>query len=343
MVNYKSIYICYSGEDWILKILADDIYNGAIKMGLVCNRGPLENYGGEDICYHMWWRYTVPIEKAKVNAVFITHTDDVFKEKELLSIKDKFDIFIPMSPEDEQFLIELGFDKNKVFGINLPVRNQYVRPMSIGIFSRWYSDKRKNEQWLLDYCRNHPDSKYVCFVFIGQGWGDFVSELSSYGCSFQWINVSRKMPYEYMYQQLELSRLDYYLYMGLDGGAMGAYDAYAMGVKLCITDDGYHKGIPDMDYSFVDKEGFEKQMDKIIGQQVARVKFYSDNSVDNYVKKIIEILDKKTFGNEENAPHYTYSVIQKRRKNYYPKTRSRRYTYFMLAVYKWIKYQLVNR
>jgi len=342
-MNNKSLFICYSGEDWILKILADDIYNGAQKLGIKCNRGSLEEYGGEDICYHMWWRYAVPIERAKVNAIFITHTDDTFKEREILSIKDKYDIFIPMSPEDEQFLIELGFDKNKVHGINLPVRNQYIRPLSIGIFSRCYSDKRKNEQWLLDYCKTHPNSKYVIFVFIGQGWGDFVKELSSHRCSFQWINISREMPYEYMCQQLELSRLDYYLYMGMDGGAMGAYDAYAMGVKLCISDDGYHKGIPDMEYSFANKEGFEKQMDKIIDQQVARIKFYSENSVENYVKKILNVIDAGSAPKNENSQNITYSVKEKRRNNYFPKTVGRRFTFIIIAIYKWIKYQLINR
>ena len=260
----NSVYISYVGEDWILRILADDIYRGIQQMGLMCNIGPLENYAGEDVCYHMWWRSAIPVSKAKINAIFITHTDDIFKEKELLDMKDKFDYFVPMSLEDEKFLIELGFDRNKVRGINLPARNTYIRPMSVGIFSRCYSDKRKNEQWLLDYCKQNNNCKYINFVFIGQGWGNFVSELSSYGCSFQWINVSRSMPYEYMYQQLELSRLDYYLYMGMDGGAMGAYDAYAMGVKLCISDDGYHKNIPDMEYSFESKEEFVAQLDRIV-------------------------------------------------------------------------------
>lgn len=343
-MNNKSLFICYSGEDWILKILADDIYNGAQKLGIKCNRGSLEEYGGEDICYHMWWRYAVPIESAKVNAIFITHTDDAFKEKELLSIRDKYDFYIPMSPEDERFMIELGFDRNKVFGINLPVRNNYVRPLSIGIFSRCYSDKRKNEQWLLDYCKTHPNSKYVNFVFIGQGWGEFVEELSTYGCSFHWINISRKMPYEYIYQQLELSRLDYYLYMGMDGGAMGAYDAYAMGVKLCVSDDGYHKGIPDMEYSFNNKEEFEKQLDRIINQQVARIQFFSNNTVENYVSKLLDIIstDQKQ-DNAKEVGGIDYSVKEKRRNNYFPNTIGRKYTHIIIAIYKWVKYQLVNR
>lgn len=342
-MKINSIYVCYSGEDWILKILADDIYEGAKRLGISCNRGPAEDYNGEDVCYHMWWRCTVPIEKAKINAIFITHTDDAFKERELLSIKDKYDIFIPMSPEDEHFLIELGFDRNKVHGVNLPVRNTYVRPMSIGIFSRCYSDKRKNEQWLLDYCKSHPNSKYVNFVFIGQGWGNFVEELSSYGCSFHWINISRKMPYEYMYQQLELARLDYYLYMGMDGGAMGTYDAYAMGVKLCVSDDGYHKGIPDMEYAFADKDGFEKQMDKIVDQQVSRINFYSENTVDNYVKKIISILEANEPVKTASELQYTYSVKEKRRRNYFKTTFLRSSTFIFIAIYKWTKYQLVNR
>ena len=36
-MKLNSIYVCYSGEDWILKILADDIYEGAKRLGLVAS------------------------------------------------------------------------------------------------------------------------------------------------------------------------------------------------------------------------------------------------------------------------------------------------------------------
>lgn len=321
MSNYKSVFIHEAGANWILKILGEDIYKGLSRLGYTCHKGPYEDYQGEDISFHMWWRFAQPYKEAKINAVFITHTDDAVKEGDLIRMKNQFDIFVTMSPEDAQFLIELGFDKNKVFGLNLPVRNTYIRPMTMGIFSACYPDHRKNDHWLQEYCLTHELARLVNFVFIGSGWGDFVNQLEKDGCSFQWINISRRMPHEYFYQQLLLSQVDYYVYMGMDGGAMGTYDAYAMGVKLCVADDGYHKSIPDLDNKFSTKEEFFDEMDSIISLQARRLQFFEDNSVDKYVEKLSYVFENSEYPEcQESKAYYNYSVKEKRRSNYFAKT-----------------------
>ena len=62
-----------------------------------------------------------------------------------------------MSQEDREFLLQLGFDKEKTFGLALPVRNDYVRPLNLGIFSAYYKDGRKNEKWLLDFIKSEKN------------------------------------------------------------------------------------------------------------------------------------------------------------------------------------------
>lgn len=336
MRKFRSVYIHEAGANWILKILGDDIYNGLSRLGYNCRKGPFDDYEGEDISLHMWWRFAQPYPEAKVNAVFVTHTDDSTKEADLIKMKDQFDIFITMSPEDAQFLIELGFEKGKVFGLNLPVRNAFVRPMSIGIFSACYPDHRKNDHWLQEYCSTHELAKLANFVFIGSGWGDFVSCLEKDKCSFQWINISRELPFEYFYQQLLLSNVDYYVYMGMDGGAMGTYDAYAMGVRLCVADDGYHKSIPDIDNKFSTKEGFFDQMDAILSRQARRLEFFEDNSIDKYVYKLAYIFENAEYPNiPEKSVEYQYSVKDKRRSNYFKLTLNRFRQPFVSAAVKW--------
>jgi hypothetical protein len=320
-MKYKSVFIELESQDWILNILGRDLYNGLEKQGYKCNIGKYEEYSGEDISFHMWWGLTQPHKEAKVNAIFITHTDDQFKENRLLKIKNEYDFYFCMSPEDAQYLLELGYDKSKVYGLNLPVRNTYVRPITMGIFSRCYPDKRKNEDWLLRYCENHPISKLVDFVFIGKDWGDFVGRLSKLGCSFQWHNVSRNMPYEYMYQQLKMTNLDYYIYMGMDGGAMGAYDAYAMGTSLCISDDGYHKGIPDVDYLFLNEEEFVRQMDIIIEKQHRKIYFFFQNTAENYARNVSFILENRAYPTSYSIPTIEYSVKEKRRSNFFKRSK----------------------
>ena len=314
---YKSVFVELESQDWIINILGKDIHDGLEKLGYKCRMGTYDEYRGEDISFHMWWGLTQPHAEAKVNALFVTHTDDNFKEDRLCKIKNDYDFYFTMSPEDAQYLIELGYDKEKVYGLNLPVRNTYIRPITMGIFSRFYPDKRKNEDWLLRYCQTHPTCKLVDFVFIGKDWGDFVKQLEELGCSFQWHSVSRDMPYEYMYQQLKMTTLDYYIYMGMDGGAMGAYDAYAMGSSLCISDDGYHKAIPDVEYLFLNEEEFVKQMDSIVEKQRRKIEFFSKNTSDNYAKGISYVIENHAYPPSYIIPDINYSVKEKRRINFY--------------------------
>lgn len=325
-------------HDWIMGKIADDIIENAQALGYECRCGGFQDYQGEEICYHLSFHYAMPIPKAKHNSVFYTHINDVFAEKTIMDIKDKFDSFICMSPEDAEYLVELGFDPKKVYGKVLPVRNQYVRPIYIGIFSACYSDRRKNEEWLIDYCKQNEASKLVNFVFVGKGWDTVVKELENLGCTYEWHNVSRKLPYEYEFQQHKLANLNYYIYMGMDGGAMGTYDAYAQDVQLCVTFDGFHKEIPELDYTFDDKQGFFNQMDVIISKHANRVIFFKDNNPIQYVKWLIEVWHDKGDVNisEKDKKCLSYNtVVEKKRDQYYDAS--------WLRIKQYILWKLVKR
>lgn len=320
----KSFFLDNVGgaNGWIIDKIGLDIKNAIEEQGYSCRIGGKNEYQGEDVYYHLHYDIAVPVKAAKHNSVFITHIDDKLKEIDLLRMKDKFDSFICMSPEDALFLIELGFDKNKVFGVSLPVRNTYVRPISMGIFSAYYPDDRKNEGWLIEYCKTHEMAQLVNFVFIGTDWGRVVEELGRCKCSSEWHNVSRTLPYEYQFQQNKLANLDYYIYMGMDGGAMGTYDAYAQSVPLCVTFDGFHKSIPNIDYTFDNKESFFQQLDIIIGRQKERLAFFENHTPLNYSKQLINIWigkEKVTDISEAEKTCITYdSILEKRRNNYFP-------------------------
>lgn len=333
-------------KDWIMGKIALDIEKTARDLGYQCRCGEFADYDGEEICYHLAHHLALPINRAKHNSVFYTHLNDVLKEKNLVDIKDKFDSFICMSPEDAQFLIELGFDKKKVYGRILPVRNNYIRPISIGIFSACYPDGRKNEEWLLDYCKKNSDSYLANFVFVGPGWGKVVDKLESIGCSYEWHNVSRKMPYEYQFQQNKLAGLNYYIYMGMDGGAMGTYDAYAQDVPLCVTFDGFHKGIPNLDYSFDDKQSFFNQLDKIVLKQRNRINFFADNNSTNYVKWILKVWTGKIVNSipESEKKCISYNtVVEKKRDQYYELTIDKIKNYLIWCFFKIKTNRKVNK
>jgi len=318
--------------------IADDIQKCAKALGYSCRCGKTEDYQGEEICYHLNYAIAKPISQARHNSVFYTHLNDVFQELNIVEIKENFDSFICMSPEDAQFLIELGFDSKKVFGRVLPVRNTYVKPLSIGIFSACYPDGRKNEQWIVDYCRENDNARLVNFVFIGQGWGNVVNQLESLGCTYEWHNVSRKLPYEYQFQQNKLSTLNYYIYMGMDGGAMGAYDAYAQCVPLCITYDGFHKAIPDLDFIFDNKESFIKELGRVVSKQEKRINFFNDNTPEDYVKWIIKVWSgemEQVISEDDKRCISFKTVVEKKREQYYTPTWKRFNNYLAWKFYKW--------
>lgn len=340
-MSSKKIFINNYGfnDSWIMGKISSDIQREASALGYECNRGTFDDYRGEEICYHLAYHIAVPIPSAKHNSVFYTHLNDRLQEKNLVSLKDKFDSFICMSPEDAQYLIELGFDPKKVYGKTLPVRNTYIRPISIGIFSACYWDGRKNEQWLINFCKNNEDAKLVNFVFVGEGWGKVVEQLSEIGCSFEWHNVSRSLPFEYQFQQNKLSSLNYYIYMGMDGGAMGTYDAYAQDVPLCVTYDGFHKGIPDLDFSFDDEKTFGDQMSKVVAKHARRINFFNDNNPTEYVKWLIDVWNGKEpepISKKDMECISFNTVVEKKRVQYYKLNYDRVKSHIIKQVRKYI-------
>lgn len=333
--NYR-VYLSIAGVSpaWIVGKIAEDIKSQLEKEAIVCRYGTPREYGGEEVCYHLGWAYAEPKKEALVNSVFVTHIDDSFKEMLVFSMRDKFDSFICMSKEDEAFLIELGYDRTKVFGLTLPVRNTYIKPLNFGIFSSCYKDKRKNEEWLLTFCRKYDETSILNFIFIGPHWGNFVKELNKLGCSFEWHCASGNMPYEYQFQQMKLSSLDYYFYMAFDGGAMGTYDAYAMGVPLFVTNDGYHQEIPYIDYPINNYEDFETHLLSILKRHKARLDFFRENNVVNYVTKLIKIWHNE-YANENES--YSYNVKEKRRTHYFPWTSRRALGAIKRYIYRRLK------
>lgn len=319
----KRIFICNYGysSNWIMGKIADDIQTEAMKKGYVCNQGDYKDYAGEEICYHLNHHVATPFKGAEHNSVFYTHLNDSLQEKAFYQARDLFDSYICMSPEDAQYLIELGFPKERVHGRILAIRNTYIKPLSIGIFSRCYPDGRKNEKWLLDYCATHEEAKNVNFVFLGDGWGNTVNELNRMNCSYEWHNASRHLPFEYQFQQNKLASLDYYIYMGMDGGAMGTYDAYAQNVPLCVTFDGFHKAIPYLDNVFDNENTFCEQLDIIVKRHCQRLNFFKNNTATLYFEWLFGVWEGKSDDliSDHDRKCLSYdNVVDKKRQQYYP-------------------------
>lgn len=126
--------------------------------------------------------------------------------------------------------------------------------------------------------------------------------------------------------------------MGMDGGAMGAYDAYAQDVPLCITFDGFHKAIPHIDYSFDDKDSFFLQLKTILDKHVDRLSFFRDNSSENYVKWLLDVwngeVSNEISTKDKECISYN-SVLEKKRDQYYKLSFSKLKMYLEWRIYKY--------
>lgn len=106
----------------------------------------------------------------------------------------------------------------------------------------------------------------------------------------------------------------------MDGGAMGTYDAYAQDVPLCVTFDGFHKSIPQLDYCFDNKQTFFDEMDKIVTSHYNRLEFFKTNNPHNYVEWIIGVWkgNEKNILLEKDKQCISYNtVVEKKREQYY--------------------------
>lgn len=166
-----------------------------------------------------------------------------------------------------------------------------------------------------------------------------VKELGQYECSSEWHNVSRKLPYEYQFQQNKLTNLDYYIYMGMDGGAMGTYDAYSQCVPLCVTFDGFHKSIPDLDYIFDNKEGFFTELTKIITKHKRRLDYFAFHTPLNYVKWLIDVWEGKVenrITDEDKKCLSFHNIVDKKRSQYYNLSFSRFKIYLSAFIHRYV-------
>lgn len=311
-----SIYISItdSTRSWIIGTIASDIKKELYSKNIKCDIGKDDEYGNQEICFHMSYAYASPNKLAKHNSVFVTHIDDQFKESLVKKKLTGFDSIICMSSDDAKFLVSLGLPKEKVFGLPLPTRSSMIRPLKFGIFSSSYEDGRKNEDWLLDYYKHNPFLKNVILSFIGDNWGDFVTKLAKKDLSFEWHRTSGNIHSEYTFQQNKLDELDYYFYLGFDGGAMGTYDAYSRGINLIIAEGSYHEDIPDVEHMISSFNDFKIIMDNILIKHERKINFFIENSPSKYASNLLDIWEDNA--NSEIDVKNKSDFLEKKRLKY---------------------------
>ncbi|MDB4341980.1 hypothetical protein OAA59_02075 [bacterium] len=274
---------------WILEKLVRDIADQMRSLGIEVRIGPKGSFRGEMVALHTRGYYFQPIENASLNSVFMTHIDDVFKEKEMVSISKKADSVICMSEHNAEIMWSLGCSRESVIGINLPHRGGEIRRPRIGIFSAKYPDGRKNEEWLIDYYRKIPvehRSKFI-ICLIGRRWEMFGALLADLDASFEIYRYDRSLPGEYDLQKDIVAKLDKLVYLGFDGGSMSVYDGMHANVDMIFSDNCFHRNLDDRIDLFSIKEEFFSMLDDVVHGVVLKEESMRGRSVEVYTTKLL--------------------------------------------------------
>jgi hypothetical protein len=328
---------------WIIENLMRDIAHEMETLGIRVRIGPQEQFKNEMVAIHTRGYYFKAIPNCTLNSVFMTHIDDVFKEKEMLIVANEADSLVCLSEHSAEIMRGLGVGSKKVIGNSLPHRGGVVRRPRIGIFSERYSDGRKNEEWLIDFYKKTPlehRTKFI-FCFIGYGWESLGVRLAELGACFEIYRYDRSMPGEYESQKDLVATLDKLMYMGFDGGSMSIYDGMHANVDLIFPDNCYHRDFDEGVTLFSNKNEFFEVLDKIADGVASKEEAMHSRSVKAYTQNLLKHWNSLLFPEIiESTPKSTdvdsnvfYGQIKQFRHNY----RTPRMRDAVTSLYRFIK------
>ncbi len=226
--------VCYEDVDaWILGKFALKLQENLQVLGAEVDIAKQPDLSA-DINHHIIY-YDYNGERSTIDTVMITHIDTDWKLERILRQLQVAEMGICMSSDTVNKLAARGVPREKLCHV-LPAHDEIFkpRPLQIGITSRIYNDNRKREYLLLQLSEKISPEDFA-FKIMGAGWDDIVAALRSRGFTVEYVG---RFDYE-QYRRL-VPTFDYYLYLGLDEGAMGFIDALAAGIPTIVTPQGYH-------------------------------------------------------------------------------------------------------
>ena len=215
--------------------------------------------------------------KGAINTCMVTHVDDIWKFKKLEKVIEKKFIPIYLSEEHRDYASK-KINSNKFSFFVKPGSDlaEIERPeiVSITIASHVYPDGRKNERYLSKLA-NEMDLNHCHFNLIGKRWSPTATELRKANASV--LEYSKEIGNYPSYAEINsiIRSSDLFMYLGFDEGSMGALDAYLLGTKLLISNQGFHREFKGMNVDlFEDYGSFKSKFESFILQNLNFIKDY---------------------------------------------------------------------
>ena len=205
---------------------------------------------GFDVVHHFIYSMATTTDAA-VTTAMITHVDSRQKVKKVSRLIESGVVGICMSTHTKTFL-ESQLESSasgKLFVVSpVPMIEDVKRKIRLAYVSNSYLDGRKRERLLVDAIKN-LETQWVHIDLMGAGLQVVADELEKVG-----VQVDLTVGFENSQYQRILETADYFLYLGLDEGAISILDACAAGVEVITTDQGFHRTLVGNRTHFIDSE-----------------------------------------------------------------------------------------
>jgi len=279
--------ICYEDVDaWILGKFARQLCKNLVSFGKksdIAKIGDATASIGHHIIY-----YDAKEKWAPIETFLITHLDADWKIEKVRHQLELYDMGICMSKETVTKLISLGLPAKRLCYIN-PAQDGVIkpRPLVVGIASKTHSDRRKNEDSIIDVFLQLPKDGFILKI-MGMGWESQVQKLKKNGRS---VIYFEKFVYE-DYVSSFIPSLDYFIYFSHDEGSMAFLDAIAADVKTIVTPQGFHLDIPGgIDYPIDKPLDIVPILKKIYEDRMTRASRVSSWNWKEYTRRHILVWD----------------------------------------------------
>lgn len=282
------IRLVYHDDGWILGKFARKLQEELTSLGQEADIAETEDTSADINHYIYYGALTNFFEKSQtVRTTMITHVNCARLRDQVQFQAQHNTTGICMSSDTLDKLSSWGIPRNRICYVN-PAQDGEIRPRKtvLGITNRCYRERdyRKRDDMVLDICRE-LDPLYFKFRIMGAGWEEIICQLRELGFEIDYYDDFDRE----IYKEL-MPGLDYWLYFGVDEGAMGYLDALAAGIKTITTPQGYHLDTRcGLTYPCRTVEEFGRVLKKIQKEREELTDAVKDWTWENYARKHLEI------------------------------------------------------
>jgi hypothetical protein len=222
---------------------------------------------GYDVIHHFIYTMAAPTTASATTAM-VTHVDSRSKLVKVKSLLNNEVGAICMSQHTKEFI---NFELDNLFADNLhvvspiPMIGEIKRKIRLAYVSNSYSDGRKRESLLIEFLTK-VDPEWLQISLMGIGLEAVHEALFDNSIETVYTNYFDITKYNEL-----LRSCDYFIYLGLDEGAISILDAVAAGVKVITTNQGFHREIKSSRVNFVESaDDFRNILNGEISEKIAQ-------------------------------------------------------------------------